>query len=146
MKHKHFVWMLYCALILGLLAGSFFAGKAIARPRIASAQDTTGPKAPTEPNANPFGCPVIDQVAVYESRIHLHCNTVNMVGGDAVTYYAYATDAAHATTANQILALGNTAFALGDPVDLWFNADSSLNPPGCNPGDCRGLTGVEVVP
>jgi hypothetical protein len=146
MKQKRLVGILYCVLIVGLIAGSFFVGKAIARPRVASAQDAIGAQALTMPGANPFGCPVIDEVAVFENRIHLHCNTVNMVGSDAVSYYVYSTDPAHATTANEILAIGNTAFALGDPMDLWYNADSALNPPGCNTGDCRGLTGAEIVP
>ena len=39
----------------------------------------------------------------------------------------------------------NHAFALGKGVFLYYNADPALNPPGCNPGDCRGLVGVSMV-
>jgi hypothetical protein len=146
MKQKYSVWIVYCALIAGLVAGSFLAGKAIARPRIASAQDAAGSNAPDAPNASNFHCTDINNVAAFDNRIHLRCATANPVGTDTVYYYAYANDAAHATTANEMLAIGNTAFALGKGVYLYYNADPALNPPGCNTGDCRGLVGVSMAP
>jgi hypothetical protein len=113
--------------------------------KIATAQNAAGTKALSMPNAT-FDCPGIDLIAVFENRIDLRCNTVNTVGSDAVTYYAYSTDPAHATTANQFLAIGNTAFALSDPVILFYYDDPALNPPGCSAVECRGLMGISIIP
>jgi hypothetical protein len=88
-----------------------------------------------------FGCTNINNVAAFEDRVHLWCATAN----GSILYYAYATDRAHATTANEILAIGNTALALGKGVVLFYNDDPALNPPGCQSGDCRGLVGVSMV-
>jgi hypothetical protein len=146
MKSKHLRWILYCALAAGLVAGSFLAGKAIARPGVARAEAPAGSAAPDVPGAAHFRCPAIDQVAAFNNRIHVHCTTAVTVGSDSVSYFAYPTDAAHANTANQMLAVGNSAFALGTQMDLFYNADSALNPTGCNTGDCRGLVGVDMLP
>lgn len=140
MKHKHLVWIVYCVLIAGLIAGSFYAGKALAHPTVASAQETAGSNAPDMPNASHFACNNISSVAAFDNRVHLRCATAN----GSIIYYAYATDRAHATTANEILAIGNTALALGKAVELFYNADPALNPPGCGSGDCRGLVGVDM--
>jgi hypothetical protein len=144
MKQKYLVWMGYCALVAGLIAGTFFAGRALARPKVARAQDITGSNAPQAPSGS-FECTNIDNVAAFVGRVHLRCATGRIVGQDTVYYYAYATDSAHATTANELLAIGNTAFALGKGVFLYYNDDPALNPPGCNPSDCRGLTGASMV-
>jgi hypothetical protein len=145
---KHLVWILYGALIVGLVGGSFVAGKAIARPSVASAQDAPAPNAPEAADAV-FRCPLIVSVGTYYNRIHLKCGTANPVdigGGNTtnVYYYVYPNDPAHATTANELLALGNTAYALGKGADLFYNSSSSDNPAGCNAGDCRGLTGATI--
>jgi hypothetical protein len=145
-KKKHLVWILYCALIAGLVSGSFVAGRAIARPNVASAQAVPGSNAPEAPNAAYFQCPQIVSVGVFYNRIHLQCGTTNTIGSDIVRYYAYPNDAAHATGANELLALGNTAYALGKGAVLFYNSTSSDNPAGCNTGDCRGLTGATIYP
>ena len=88
-----------------------------------------------------FLCPSINQVAVFENRIHLRCSTAD----GSIRYFAYATDPEHAETANQILAIGNTAFVLGRSIYLFYNSNSALNPPGCLVSDCRGLFGVSMV-
>jgi hypothetical protein len=145
MKQKYLAWILYSALIVGLLAGSFVAGKAIAQTRAARAQDVPESNAP-EAADGVFSCPQIVSVGVFYDRIHLQCGTVNAIGSDNVRYYAYPNDAAHATVANELLALGNTAYALGKGADLFYNDPSSQNPSGCNAGDCRGLIGATIHP
>lgn len=146
MKSKHLRWILCCALAAGLIAGSFMAGKAIARPSVARAEAPAGSAAPNVPDASVFRCPSIDQVAVYENRIHVHCTASVTVGTDTVSYFAYPTDPAHANTANEMLAVGNSTYALGQQIDLFYNADSALNPAHCNTGDCRSLVGVDMIP
>ena len=88
-----------------------------------------------------FYCPSVNNIAAFDNRIHLRCSQAN--GG--VTYYAYPNDLEHATVANQILAIASSAFTLNRGIWLYYNSDSSLNPPGCNVSDCRGLTGVSMI-
>lgn len=92
------------------------------------------------PEASPFLCPTIVNVAVWDNRIHFRCNVAN----GSVVFYAYATDPPNIGTANQMLAIGNSAFVLDQSVYFYYNTNSNLNPPGCLPGDCRGLVGVKV--
>ena len=141
MQRVHLVWVGYAVLIVALLCIAFIAGRATAEPSLANAQ--TGPEvAPLEvEGATSFYC-TVNNVAAYETRIHLRCDASP---GDGVYYFAYATDPAHFSAANQILAVANTAFALGRPVYVYYQSDSSYNPPGCHTSDCRGLTGVSMV-
>lgn len=145
MKTKVFVWGRYAALVIILLVMSFYAGQALANPttsgRAQSNIQASEPNTPNEPNAS-FACPTITNIAAFDNRIHVRCSAEN--GG--IWYYAYANDPAHSTVANQILAAANTAFALGSGVWVYYYPSSSYNPPGCNTGDCRGLTGISVVP
>jgi hypothetical protein len=141
MKCRPFVWIGYAVLLIALLGIAFLAGRAAARPSVASAQAQAGADLLAVPNAASFYCSV-NNVAAFDTRVHLRCTTSP---GGGIYYFAYASDPAHFSTANQILAVANTAFALGKPVWVYYNSDSSLNPPGCNAGDCRGLVGVSMV-
>jgi hypothetical protein len=143
MKKKVLVWGGYSTLIVILLIVNFFAGQALARPETTRAKEEVNepiPNHPDAPSAN-FYCSSVNNVAAFENRVHLRCSNSN--GG--IIYYAYATDPAHVATANQILAIANTAFALGKGVWVYYNSSSTLNPPGCNTGDCRGLIGVSMI-
>jgi len=143
MKKKVLVWGGYSTLIVILLIVNFFAGQALARPETTRAKEEVNepiPDDPDAPSAN-FYCSSVNNVAAFENRVHLRCSNSN--GG--IIYYAYATDPAHVATANQILAIANTAFALGKGVWVYYNSSSTLNPPGCNTGDCRGLIGVSMI-
>lgn len=140
-KRQPFVWIGYAVLLTALLGIAFLAGRAAARPNMASAQAQTGADPLAGPNAASFSCSV-NNVAAFDTRIHLRCTTSP---GGGIYYFAYASDPAHFSTANQILAVANTAFALGKPVYVYYNSNSSLNPPGCNVSDCRGLVGVSMV-
>jgi hypothetical protein len=146
MKTKLFVWGKYIALIIILLVMSFFAGRVLANPTATGIAQTntqlSEPNISNEPNASDFFCPTINNVAAFSTRVHIRCSAVN---GD-IAYYAYANDPTHSIVANQILAVANTAFALGSGVWVYYNDDQNLNPPGCNVGDCRGLVGISIVP
>ena len=143
MKAKVFVWGRYAALIIILLVISFYAGQALAKPTTSvRAQDNiqaSEPNIPNEPNAV-FHCPVVTGIATFTNRIHLRCNTAN---NGTIYFYAYPNDSAHSVVAGQMLAVINTAYALGKGVDVYYYPDSGSNPPGCGTGDCRGLWGVE---
>jgi hypothetical protein len=142
MKAKIFVWGRNAALIIILLVISFYAAQAFANPTTSvMAQDNiqaSEPNIPNEPNAS-FHCPVVTGIATFTNRIHLRCNIPN----GSIIYYAYPNDQAHSAVAGQLLAVINTASALGKGIDVYYNDDPSLNPPGCGTGDCRGLVGVE---
>ena len=144
MKAKVFVWGRYAALTIVLLVVSFYAGQALTNPTSSvRAQNNIQESSPNIPNApNAFACPTITNIAAFTNRIHVKCSTAN---GD-ILYYAYANDAANAIVANQILAVANTAFALGSHVWVYYYDSTSYNPPGCNTGDCRGLWGISMVP
>ena len=144
MKDKFLVRSGYVALIVVLLVISFFVGRVLAKPGVANAQDgitESAPDFPNAPNASSFYCTSVTNVASFENRVHLRCSNAN----EGVIYYAYPNDASHIGVANQILAISNTAFALSKGVWVYYNASSTLNPPGCNIGDCRGLVGVSMV-
>ena len=87
-----------------------------------------------------FYCPAIIDVSVWENRIHFRCNVVN----GSIHFYAYSTDALHIGKANQMLAIGHSAFVQGKGVYFHYETDSNLNPPGCLARDCRGLVGLVV--
>lgn len=145
MKKKVLIWGGSTTLIVLLLIVVFFAGQAMAKPGAALAQEVLSeamPSLPNSPDYSSFGCLSVNNVAAFENRIHLRCSNAN----GSILYYAYATDSANVATANQILAIANTAFALGKSVWVYYNSSSALNPPGCNTGDCRGLVGVSMVP
>jgi hypothetical protein len=127
-----------------LLIVIFFAGQALASSVTTHAQEEVNegmPEIPEVPNAATFYCLSVNGVATFENRVHLRCSNSN----GSINYYAYATDPTHIATANQILAIANTAFALGEGVWVYYNSNSDLNPPGCYVGDCRGLVGVSMV-
>jgi hypothetical protein len=44
-----------------------------------------------------------------------------------------------------MLAVAQTAFALGKGVVIFNQTSSSYNPAKCNTGDCRLLTGLSMV-
>jgi len=144
-KKKYFIWVSTISLIVLLLMAVFYAGQALARPGPVRAQaiiDESMPDLPNSPDFTSHYC-YVNNVAAFEARIHIRCSNPTTAG---IAYFAYPTDAAHAVTANQILAIGNSAFALGADVWVYYNLDSAYNPPGCNTGDCRGLVGVSMVP
>lgn len=127
--------------VLALLAGSFLVGRALAGSRAVRAQDQVASAASADPNLVQFGCTSIDNVAAFDNRIHVRCAIPN----GSILYYAYPTTASNGYTANRMLAVAQTAFALGKGVVIFYQSSTSYNPPGCNTGDCRLLTGLSMV-
>ncbi len=138
MNHKYRTWIFYAVLVLSLVGGSFLLGSLREGPRAVYAQDALAPGAPA---ASPFTC-TIANVAVYENRIHVKC----VPGDGAIFYFAYAVDSAHSSTANRMLATANSAYAVGDKLVVWYDSNSSHNPPGCLVSDCRLMVGLAWVP
>ena len=126
--------------VLGLLAGSFFAGRLLAGPEVAKDSAETASVSPASPEMS-YYCN-IERVAAYVDRIHVRCTTSP---GDGVWYFAHPTSSSDGYTANRLLAVAQTAFALGKPVWVWYAFSSDSNPPGCNTGDCRLLYALEMV-
>lgn len=140
MKHYVVRKALFVLAVAGLLAGSFFAGRLLAGPEGATAHAVVNPASPTSIEAS-FYC-WINNVAAFDNRIHLRCSASP---GDGIWYFAHPTASSSGYTASRILAVAQTAYALGKPVWVYYVSTSSSNPPGCNLGDCRLLTGVSMV-
>jgi hypothetical protein len=133
--------VVFVLVVCALLTGSFFAGRLLARPKAVQAQSQPDPVSPSSIDAS-YSC-YINNVAVYENRIHVRCDVV--YPGTAIRYFAYPTDSSNGYTANRLLAVGQTAGLLNKAVWVYFDSDSNSNPPGCNTGDCRLLTGISMV-
>jgi len=127
--------------VCGLLAGSFFAGRLLAGPKAVQAQSEAGPVSPSSIDSS-YSC-YVDNVAAYENRIHVRCKTAYSDTG--IRYFAYPTGSSNGYTANRMLAIGQTAGMLQKPVWVYFDLNSNSNPPSCNIGDCRLLTGISMV-
>ncbi len=145
MEQRKLHSVVFVLIVLALLAGSFLVGRSFADRRVSHAQDDGIPPAPADPNWSSFACSNVNNVAVYENRIHVKCASVNIVGTNNVYYYAYPTGGFDGYTASRMLAVGQTAFALDKPAWLYYEANISYNPPGCNTGDCRLLVGISMV-
>ena len=143
MRKNIIVWGGYSLLIVILLVAIFFAGQALAKPETTHAQEMVNEIIPNSPNSTDaeFYCGGINNVAVFENRIHIRCNNAN----GSISYYSYATDSTNVATANQLLAIANTAFALGKNVWVFYYPSSSYNPTGCYTSDCRGLIGISML-
>jgi hypothetical protein len=126
--------------VFGLLAGSFFAGRLLAGSGAATAHAEVTSVSPASPEVS-FYCNV-DNVAAFDNRIHVRCSSSP---GGGVKYFAHPTGSTSGYTASRMLAVAQTAYALGRPVWVYYVSSSSSNPPGCNTGDCRLLTGVSMV-
>lgn len=81
----------------------------------------------------------IEDVAIYENRVVIQCD---VRGGkkSPAKYYAVAVTS---PTATMVLQLGLTS--LRRKVKIYFIDDTSLNPPGCEPIDCRRLEGIVAI-
>ena len=145
MVQKKLHSLVFAFIVLALLAGIFLVGRSFAERRVSYAQSSDIPAAPADPNFSSFACANISNVAVFQNRIHVKCATVNIVGTSNVYYYAYPTGGFDGYTASRLLAVGQSAFTLDKPAWLYYEPNTSYNPPGCNTGDCRLLVGLSVV-
>jgi hypothetical protein len=141
MKHSIVRSSFFVLVVCGLLAGAFFAGRLLAGPKAVQARSQPDPVSPSSIDSS-YSC-YVNNVAVYENRIHVRCDAPYQETG--IWYFAYPTDSSTGYTANRLLAVGQTAGVLGYPVWVYFDLDPDSNPPGCNTGDCRLLTGISMV-
>jgi hypothetical protein len=140
MKHSVGSRVVFVLVVVGLLAGSYFAGRVLTRPQVATVHAEAPSFSPAGIEAS-FYC-YLNNVAAFDNRIHLRCSTSP---GDGIGYYAHPTNSSSGYTASRMLAVAQTAYALGKPVWVYYVSSSSSNPPGCNTTDCRLLTGVSMV-
>jgi hypothetical protein len=141
MEHSQFRVAVLGMVVLALLAGSFLAGRALAGSRVVRAQSEVSLAAPADPAYTSYSCSALNNVAAFDNRIHVRCVTAN----GSIQYYAYPTTGSNGYTANRMLAVAQTAFALGEGLVIFYQASTSYNPPGCNTGDCRLLVGLSMV-
>jgi hypothetical protein len=94
---------------------------------------------PAAPDAVRNNC-IISNILVSTDRIHVRCTTAYL----GIEYYAISSNAVNARNANRFLVVLNTAYALGKPVDVWYNSLSSANPPNCLASNCRLLEAVII--
>jgi hypothetical protein len=130
----------FAFVVLVLLAGSFHVGRSSADRRVSAAQMAVSPASPDSPEAS-FACDVTN-VAAFDNRIHVRCS---VSPGNGIYYFAHPTSSGSGWTANRMLAVAQTAFALNKPVWVYYNLSSDYNPPGCYTSDCRLLTGISMV-
>jgi hypothetical protein len=125
-----------------LLIGGVVAGR-LARPAAVAAQPGAARAARTTLAARDgnkwFECQLVN-VAAYTHRIHVMCNPAD----GSIAYFAQANDPAHATAANEMLAIANTALALGRSIDVLYDPSDLDTPPGCLVTDCRTLLAVSM--
>jgi hypothetical protein len=126
--------------VLALLAGSYLVGRSFADRRVSHAQVAVSPVSPASLEGA-FACDV-NNVAAFENRIHVRCSSSP---GSGIYYFAYPTNAGGGYTANRMLAVAQTAFALGKPLWVYYYESSEYNPPDCLTQDCRLLTGVSIL-
>ena len=138
--HSTIRGMVFVLVVLGLLSGSFFAGRLLAGSDSAQAHAEVNPISPTSIEAS-HAC-TLNNVAAFDNRIHVRCTSSP---DGSIWYFAHPTDSFSGYTASRMLAVAQTAYALGKPVWIYYVSGSSSNPPGCNTGDCRLLTGISMV-
>lgn len=142
------VWSIGILFLIGLtilLAFFLWSGNTVLPAHAQSGGLGTGSGAPQAPESTLFGC-TISNIAVFPSRIHVHCTTSITVGSSHVSYFAASGDSAHMLTTNRYLVLLNTAYTLGKKVYVYFDPTASHNIPGCNTGDCRNIDWMFIVP
>lgn len=86
----------------------------------------------------------VDQVAVFENRIHIKCNAI---AGKAYTkdipYYAMAITKPKAVIDN-VIALAVGAKVTKKPLVVWFDWNDYKSVPGCRGNDCRRLVAAAL--
>lgn len=124
-------------LIGALLVMALLAGTSLLIPGSAVAQDEPSSGQPQNPEFTKIFTCTISEIAVHRNadRIHIRCNP----GDGDISFFAAPSSGSDAVRANQFLTLANTAYALGKTINIWYETDQTLNPPGCLTTDCRGI-------
>lgn len=81
----------------------------------------------------------IEDVAIYDNRIVIQCD---FKGGkkSPANFYAVSVES---PTASMVLQLG--LHSLRRKVKIFYIDDVELNPPGCEPTNCRRLEGIVAI-
>ncbi len=111
--------------------------------RAAQAQELGSTPLAVAPLVANFACTVNGVASFGDANARIHVRCAQSQSG--VTYFAYPDDPAHVAVADQMLAVANTAFALGKTVYIYYDTNSADNPAGCNGADCRLLLGISMV-
>lgn len=124
--------------VIGVLLGILLlAGSSLLVPGSAIAQEGPNSGQPQNPESTKIFACTISEIAIHRNtdRMHIRCNP-----GDAgISFFAALSSGSDAVRANQFLVLANTAYALQKPINIWYETDPALNPPGCLTTDCRGI-------
>ena len=107
-------------------------------PALAQDSNSSATSADSMKWTGPHMC-TVNNVAVFESRIHVRCTTAP---GAYPTVFYFAASTSNAMFANRLLTLMNTALALGKPLGIYYEPSASYNPAGCNSGDCRAISWI----
>lgn len=135
----------YIATVAILLIVSFLVGILATREQPVIAKDTTISVEQDGDRAYSGTC-TIEDISVYENRIHVRCQSdIGGLVSPGVYYFAYSlTTTEKALQANRYLAMLNTAYALGKNPGITWSTDSADNPSGCLINNCRLLTAVVI--
>ena len=91
-----------------------------------------------------YTCVSVHDVSVYNSRVHIKCNSTIPV---ITNVYYFAVPSSDSANASRYLSLFETALLSGKPLMLFVDAaDTSGNTWGCSAGDCRVIVGAQVGP
>jgi hypothetical protein len=125
-----------------LLGAALFAGTILSKPGFAIAQSEPNSGQPERPESTKIFTCTISELAVHTNRIHIRCNP----GDGGISFFAASTASAEIVRTNQFLTLGNTAYALGKTINIWYETDQAQNPPGCLTSDCRKIIALVIRP
>jgi hypothetical protein len=95
------------------------------------------------PTAGPFVC-TISYLYVASDGIRVQCTTP--VVGTVIYAFSPRIDTGYSQSANQMLALMTTAYALGKSLNVYYSTDTTLNPTGCPASTCRRLDALYLTP
>lgn len=140
MTHTRSLVGLALIAILVIAAAALAAAYYLKPIPAAQAAEELPPMDPAAPDTWIWRSCTILEIFVNESRAHVECTTAEPAG---VWYYAMPADDDPAYV-NRVLAILNTAYALGDPVLITYDTVTSHNPPGCLVSDCRALKQIRI--
>ena len=91
-------------------------------------------------------CKIVE-VAMYEDRAHVKCDTPKVLGGfpapvHNVYFFAIANTNENKMLINRVMAIGLTTMSMNRSAYLLLETASSENPSGCLTQDCRKLLGI----
>jgi len=89
------------------------------------------------------GCPVIDVSVFVGQRIHVQCGILSRVGTNPPFYFALSLQDPSAALVLDVL---EEALNSKQALTVVYESDTSANPSGCLPQDCRKILSVSIRP